>query len=641
MNKNLEYKDKYLKYKNKYITTKYGGAFATPDLIEPIRSFNYFIDNSDISNMNGGMNIVFRLKLKEGFTSPYVIFNSDNLGKKCTCILIKIIILYNEKTEEEFNNEVNTQIKVCQESSENLESISPNIIYSNIYELKSSDKDKIINKCKGLITDNLLERLKTRKIGIIGMELLDSYISFAEYLKYAEINNKLIAFNMIGHLLIRLGKIGIIHDDLHFNNVLIDVTYNSYYDSKFIGKIQIIDYGKFKYFTEELTDKFNDELSIENYIGAIYLILKNSNRFEIWTESSEFRVKPIHYLTDDVYKNLKISYENQIEKTSKKYINLVPLEKDVLNVFLYYPNKELVLDTNLLKNNKVKILKDIILQNKKKLVIKNDIDLNINLSSINYDSLIGDITEERIYDQTDDEDVDVEYWIVLIKKINSLYLENSEDITEDITLYIPFPKIMSQNYEFKPKTNIQFLKQKNPEYSFGSSSGSKSELKSNSSSGSKSGSSFTSLGSSFTSSGSSFGFNSEKEYIYEFGYDNYELIETIDNINTLTFIGPDTINKELFLQPFQDNHRIIDIEKFKKVIEIITKNDPNKNIHFIQLLNIIEKKREFEYLTTSDIMIRIINRSYRNKDNTINYEKINYDILKFEEIKKEIENFMK
>jgi len=623
MNKNLQYKDKYLKYKNKYITTKYGGAFATPDLIDPIRSFNYFVDNSDISSMYGGMNTVFRLKLKEGFTSPYVIFNSDNLGKQCTCILVKIIILYNEKTEEKFNNEVNAQVKVCQESSENLESISPNIIYSNIYELKSSDKDKIINKCKGLITDNLLERLKTRKIGIIGMELLESYISFAEYLKYADKYNKLIAFNMIGHSLIRLGKIGIIHEDLHFNNILIDVTYNSYYDSNFIGKIQIIDYGKFKYFTKELTDEFNNKLSTENYIDAIYLILKNSNRLQIWTESLEFRLDPIHYLTDDVYKNLKISNENQIENISKKYINLVPLEKDVLNVFLYYPNKELVLDTNLLKNNKVKILKDIILQNKKKLVIKNDIDLNINLSSINYDYLIEDIKEERIYDQTGDEDVEYNEK-VLIKKINSLYLENSRDITEDINLYNPSPKIMFRTRKFNIDTSINFIEQKNLDLS--TSSGSRS-----------------SSGSSKSTSTSS-GFNSRSsldEYLYKFGYYDDHLAETIDNINTLTFIGPNTINKELFLQPFQDYHRIIDIDKFKRVIEIITKNDPDKNQNFIELLNIIEKKGEFEYLTTSDIMIRIINRSYRNKDNTINYEKINYDILKFEEIKKEIENFMK
>jgi hypothetical protein len=309
----------------------------------------------------------------------------------------------------------------------------------------------------------------------------------------------------------------------------------------------------------------------------------------------------------------------------------------LLDVFLYYPDKSLILDKKILENDKIKQIKAIILINKKESVITTKSDLTNSLSLNNYEeytSLFDDYTKSF-------GNADYDYDYDDIKKImdlrSSLYLEN--DTTEDITLYKPVPIIRC--YEgFDPKTAIPFKREKKTNFWESTGSTSSTNSGSTSSTNSWSTSSTNSGSTSSTNSGSTSSTNSESrfeakpDYVYEFGKyddDEYQL-----------YIEPTTINKDLFFQPFQDNTtKILQINKFKRVIEIIVENDKDKDKDFIKLLKSLEQEGKFEGILQYDmskIMVRIINRSYRNEDNTINYDKIKEDIQKFEKILKYIKN---
>lgn len=218
-----------------------------------ITAINYFIRNSSFSifSKNGVSCVIIQATLNsDPNNSPYRMIRLQYLNKPVTTILFKIFILgktigdihIQPTTTEIINNEIHIQQNVFTKSINDemtlLEPCCPALLYTHSSKVKSPLKNVLYQYLSRDIQDSIISTIFENDIAFIAMETMDEYKTLyslktsPHYEKY-----KFMAFCELD----RLHRIGYIHNDFHFENVLIHESY--YYSNLFNGRAIIIDFG--------------------------------------------------------------------------------------------------------------------------------------------------------------------------------------------------------------------------------------------------------------------------------------------------------------------------------------------------------------------------------------------------------------
>jgi len=157
-------------------------------------NFIYFIENSVIEYYNNGNNgIILLASLNKDLDSPYKYKNINKYNKSVNKIILKLVFITNDKdyreifldndfefdqkTEDDFIKEVNSQVDIYFKSISYLEPICPQVFYSNIYENSVENKyflKKIIKNTRKMQLENIILQYNKNidKFGIIAMEYI-------------------------------------------------------------------------------------------------------------------------------------------------------------------------------------------------------------------------------------------------------------------------------------------------------------------------------------------------------------------------------------------------------------------------------------------------------------------------------------
>ena len=244
------------------------------------------------------------LMLKKQYMNdlPVQLENIDDIAMKDILYLIKVsnLDVDNRKIPKlvmstpMFTSEVNQQFELVRESIQLYEPICPTVVYWGIKDLHPSISTQIrrtvLNKTGILeiiqknidkhgydmllltvlewlntatIKDRINDKSLDYKIGIIAMELMDGYETLHSYDVSAR-DKMPMYVNFAAYELIRLGSMGFVHNDTHFNNILINPNV-PYFPGDILGRAMLIDFGR--------TTKILDE----KLISDCQLVLKDGN----------------------------------------------------------------------------------------------------------------------------------------------------------------------------------------------------------------------------------------------------------------------------------------------------------------------------------------------------------------------------
>jgi len=278
--------------------------------------FCYFVKNSNWEYINGSnlsaSGVIFKCSLLEGVESPFINIRLGNLGKPITELILKFVILHNERgnyryffnenneikekekkyeNSERFLNEIQIQNELTREDLLFLDPICPFLIYSGLVNENAwpSFYNKLFNEETQL---NLLENIelfenfhdfkqgveareiarkfnesenvtnvsmmylsqliehchkKNLSLGFIGMEMLENSYPLYNYFINAKTENekhviKILA-NVVIYESIQMAIKGVVHGDLHIQNVFIKENYTPYFNEEIPIRAVIIDYG--------------------------------------------------------------------------------------------------------------------------------------------------------------------------------------------------------------------------------------------------------------------------------------------------------------------------------------------------------------------------------------------------------------
>jgi hypothetical protein len=277
--------------------------------------FCYFVRNSNWEYINGSnlsaSGVIFKCTLLEGIESPFINIRLGNLGKPITELILKFVILNNERGKYKYYFNENNEIKEKEKKYENserllneiqiqneltredllfLDPICPFLIYSDafngddwssfynrlfneetqlnllenielfdVYESLKNNEDKIEiknrleNENETNISMMYLSQLiwhchkKNLSLGFIGMEMLENSYPLYDYsnnLKNKnDVNTLKLMANIVIYESIQMAIKGVVHGDLHFNNVFIKKNYTPYFNDELALRVIIIDYG--------------------------------------------------------------------------------------------------------------------------------------------------------------------------------------------------------------------------------------------------------------------------------------------------------------------------------------------------------------------------------------------------------------
>jgi len=275
-------------------------------------AFNYFIEYSkvEIFDKSGNGGFIFKLTFPEsemwssGIMSPYITGRGITLETPVQKLLLKICLIQPEIElkknpnsylmgkqiikENNFNNEILTQIDIFNKSNIFLEPICPSIVFSVIksipeeinffLDLLSSKSDnetikkRILEIKNGILINNL-------RIGIIAMEFLDGFKTLDNSITRNEDQDDIDKITRTQNIyfmamfeITRLYKLGYIHNDLHEQNILFNSSYPYFVtdpSSMFIGRAMIIDFGNTFPHSKTLTDIDNERLYTTTIIPSI------------------------------------------------------------------------------------------------------------------------------------------------------------------------------------------------------------------------------------------------------------------------------------------------------------------------------------------------------------------------------------
>lgn len=231
------------------------GGVRIIHLYTPTSAIDYFIRNSSFSifSKNGASSLIIQATLHpniDPYNSPYRMIRLQCLNKPVTTILFKVFILgktigdihMHPTTTEMINNEIRIQqdifIKTMKDETTLLEPSCPGLMYAHPSKVKSPLKNLLHHQLSRDIDDSIISTIFQNDIAFIVMEYMNEYKTLhslrtsPHYERY-----KFMAFCELD----RLHKIGYMHNDFHFENVLINESY--YYSNLFSGRAILIDFG--------------------------------------------------------------------------------------------------------------------------------------------------------------------------------------------------------------------------------------------------------------------------------------------------------------------------------------------------------------------------------------------------------------
>jgi serine/threonine protein kinase len=248
-------------------------------------AFDYFFSNCTFSilSKNSTSGLILKLNLNENIESSfYYTTIGENFNKSVSSLIMKLILINNNKIEYEFGNikkytmndqdfdkEVDVQIDVYNKSITDDEFLFEPICPAIVKTIKdvSPDIKKIIYKRfvdKEQTNKQLIRKFLSlsESINIIVMEAIEGFDTLFEncdvkYEKYALFD------------LIRLHKYGYVHGDYHTENILVNTNYKYYFGDtpELIGKTLILDFGRSKpiHYNKNLSLK----MVLENEINSL------------------------------------------------------------------------------------------------------------------------------------------------------------------------------------------------------------------------------------------------------------------------------------------------------------------------------------------------------------------------------------
>ncbi len=272
-------------------------------------AFIYFITYSNVTFLSkGSFGMILKCDLNAGVVSPYENLRTIYKNKEVRTLIIKFSPLH-YKSEfkvgpissvpiKSFENEIKTQIDIFNKTIDHLDPICPSIIYSKYLDI-TKDHDhvvellnlinsrlinsKIENKIKDLFSNfsnlfanmkkNTMEKNTNYTFGVIGMEMMDDYVTL-----YKVKNSYKDIYECIARLrLIELAvKTGYTHNDYHQGNILVNPNASGYYGKK-LGHVLLIDFGYTKKIPDDLLATINEHYN-KNEFDRILDIFYNDKR---------------------------------------------------------------------------------------------------------------------------------------------------------------------------------------------------------------------------------------------------------------------------------------------------------------------------------------------------------------------------
>jgi hypothetical protein len=293
-----------------------------------------------------------RLKKQYNNDLPNQLKKIDDMDMKKILYLIKVSDLRVDNhpikklvmSKPMFTSEVKQQFKLVKNTIQLYEPICPTVIYWGIKDLHSntyrrlrqsiSNKKSILEMIQENIDERghdkllitVLEWLKTAtvtdktnnkqidyKIGIIGMELMDGYDTLRSY-DVSDQDKMLMYVNFAAYELIRLGSLGYLHNDTHFNNILINPNV-PYFRGDIPGRAMLIDFGR----TTEADKELMSECQLVLETGDVDLMKSVLLRGVIYERQIDIYS---HYIDVDTLRDLILSRNQIIEEhlQDEKYV---------------------------------------------------------------------------------------------------------------------------------------------------------------------------------------------------------------------------------------------------------------------------------------------------------------------------------
>ncbi len=293
-------KNKTKKYKNNNKTrSKKGGIIfkEAPDV-----AFYTFLINSNITYVSEGtFGITFKATLKPGIKSPYISIqdiSGNSYGNLVNTLLIKMSFIHfknkgeTEKDitidmpsfhidmasveEQDFKDEINTQVDIFFKTISYLQPICPSIVFSNIYTntheigtllqvmIRNSGDRKTNNILKEIY--ELVKDGEITSYGIIGMEFAQNYVLLSKLKDSPNFNGYVM---MTIYILLQLAvQTGYNHGDYHTGNIFINPDNENYFKN-FKGSPLLIDYGLAYKIPPNILDEIKELYKEERYIDAM------------------------------------------------------------------------------------------------------------------------------------------------------------------------------------------------------------------------------------------------------------------------------------------------------------------------------------------------------------------------------------
>lgn len=341
------------------------------DMKNAEEAFLYFINNSTFNFYLGGNNgITIIAKLNNNVQSCYKYINCYNFNENVNKLLLKIVLIKNNKyskdsnkenncknddddssnifkfdsnistnnkeldlaSKEEFIHEVNTQVDIYLKSMKYLHPICPPICYAKIYEYNQENKlffHKILKDNLNLLKIYIRYGIDFDSIGLIAMEYAQDFHQLFHLIKDKDYN---IYKNMSRYLLLRLAvETGYNHLDFHKYNILINKNNNQYFDNLY-GYPLLIDFSWTKKIPLDILSIIKEKYNNKQYVEALDILYKMKRRDDINLEEYDvfdWLTKNI-YLYNNIYKSQKTCQnEEQIDAADPVgYARIIPLQKE-------------------------------------------------------------------------------------------------------------------------------------------------------------------------------------------------------------------------------------------------------------------------------------------------------------------------
>jgi hypothetical protein len=249
--------------------------------------FLNFIKRATIELFNYGQNgLIFKCDSKNSSIIMKVCFLNDTKNE-----LITNIMDFSTMNKEKFISEINIQQEVYIKTIKS--PITAKIIYAN----SNVEFNTLVNLyLKNSIDKKLLKDLhhnldKFDSIGIIGMEYLDGYVMIDNILtqlfeeKFLHYIDNYSLYELYKcqaiYILIQLAiHTGYNHNDIHLNNIMININDNNFFHNKtetIKGRPMIIDFGKSYKIYEDTMTQIQVEYKKGNYNKILELLCLSPN----------------------------------------------------------------------------------------------------------------------------------------------------------------------------------------------------------------------------------------------------------------------------------------------------------------------------------------------------------------------------